>query len=167
MMRRTNIDAGPILALVGGLLLVVSLFLNWYEPGVSAWTVFEFVDLLLALSALSAVLISIELMVPQLLPIARVPAAERVLLTTGTVALVLVGSQLVNHPPAAQHEAVDYGAWLGLAGAALMCAGGVATIAWVSVRVTFDHRQPAAPPPPPPPPPPEPGGGTTETRELR
>src|SRR3954447_7787963 len=157
MMRRTNIDAGPILALVGGLLLVVSLFLNWYEPGVSAWTVFEFVDLLLALSALSAVLISIELMVPQLLPIARVPAAERVLLTAGTVALVLVGSQLVNHPPAAQREAVDYGAWLALAGGALLFAGGLAPIAWVSVGVTSAHRQPpAAGPPPPPPPPPAP-----------
>ena len=42
MTRRTNIDAGPVLSVAGGLVLLVSLFLDWYEPGVSAWTVFGF-----------------------------------------------------------------------------------------------------------------------------
>jgi hypothetical protein len=149
--RRANVDAGPPLAIAGALVLLVSLFLDWYEPGLSAWTVFEVIDLLLAFSALAAILVSVELMRPELLPFARVPAAERVLVTAGTMALVLVTSQLLNHPPAAQHEGVEVGAWLGLGGAVLMAAGGVATIAWVSLRVTVDRR-PHEPPPPPPPP---------------
>ena len=89
------------------------------------------------------------------------PAAERFVLTAGTVALVLVASQLLNHPPAAQHEGVMYGAWLALGAAALMFAGGIATLALVSLRVTFDRRHSVAPPPPPPAP-----GETGETREL-
>jgi hypothetical protein len=164
MTRRTNIDAGPVLSIAGGLVLLVSLFLDWYEPGVSAWTVFELIDLLLALSALVAILFAVELIRPGLIPLSRVPAAERFVLTAGTVALVLVASQILNHPPAAQHEGVMFGAWLALGGAALMFAGGVATLALVSLRVTFDRRPTAAPPPPPPPAAP---GDTTETRDLR
>jgi hypothetical protein len=174
MSRRTNIDAGPLLAVAGALLLLVSLFLDWYEPGVSAWTVFELIDLLLAFSALVAILVSLELIRPELLRLGRVPAAERVLMTAGTVAFVLVASQLLNHPPAAQHEAVKLGAWLALGGSTLMLVGGIATIAWVSLRVTFDRRPAAATPPPPPPPaappppprPPREPGSTQETSEL-
>ena len=165
MTRRTNIDAGLVLSIVGALVLLVSLFLHWYEPGVSAWTVFEIIDLLLALSALVAFVSALQLMRPDLIPPARLPAAERLVVTAGTVALVLVASQLLNHPPAAQHEGVMYGAWLALGGAALMFAGGVATLALVSLRVTFYPRRGAAAPPPPPPPPAP--GETGETREMR
>jgi hypothetical protein len=161
--RRVNIDAGPLLAFAGAVVLLVSLFLDWYEPGVSAWTVFEIVDLLLALCALGAILVAVELTVPGLIPIRGVPAAERVLLITGTVAFVLVASQLLNHPPAAQGAGVMSGAWLAFGAAFVMMAGGIATVAWISLRVTVDRRshQPAEPPPPPPDP-----GGTTETRDL-
>jgi hypothetical protein len=161
--RRTNIDAGPILALLGGVLLLVSLFFDWYETGLSAWTVFEVIDLLLAFSALVAIVFAIELLRPGLVP---APRAERMLPTAGTVALVLVVSQLLDHPPAAQDLGPELGAWLALGGALVMFAGGIATLAWVSLRVTVDRRShAAAAPPSPPPPPPEPGG-TTETREL-
>jgi hypothetical protein len=132
---------------------------------VSAWTVFEVIDLLLAFSALVAILVSVELLTPELLPIRRVAWAERYLLTAGTVAFVLVASQLLNQPPAAQHEGVKLGAWLALGGSALMLVGGIATLAWVSLRVTFDRR-PAAPPPAAPPPPPPPAPPTQETRDL-
>jgi hypothetical protein len=163
MSRRVNVDAGPILVIAGALVLFVSLFLDWYEPGVSAWTVFEVIDLLLAVSALGAIVISLEMMVPGLLPLPRMAAAERIVMTAATVALVLVASQLLNHPPAAQHEGVMTGAWLALGGAALMVAGGIATMALISLRLTVDRRHPAAAPPPPPPPPAPP---TPETREL-
>jgi hypothetical protein len=133
---------------------------------VSAWTAFELIDLLLALSALAAILVSLELMRPETLRFARVQGVERVLVTAGTVALVLVASQLIDHPPAAQDSDVETGAWLGLGGAVLMFAGGIATLAWVSLRVTVDRRSHATPPPPPPAPPPPEAGGTTETREL-
>jgi hypothetical protein len=167
MSRRANVDAGPLLTIAGALLLLVSLFLDWYEPGVTAWTVFEVIDLLLALSALAAIVISVELIRPGLVPaVPPIRGAERVVVTAATVALVLVASQLLNHPPAAQDAGVETGAWLGLGGAALMFAGGVATIAWVSLRVTFDRRHPAAPPAPPAPPAPAEPSPTRETREL-
>jgi hypothetical protein len=89
-------------------------------------------------------------------------------LAAGTGAFVLVCSQLLNHPPAAQHEGAMLGAWLALGGAAVMQAGGIATIAFVSLRVTFDRRRGAAPVAPPPgSPAPPPGADPGETRETR
>ena len=52
---------GPLVAALGALLLIVSLFLDWYED-LTAFTVFEFLDLLLfglalvTLAALAATL---------------------------------------------------------------------------------------------------------------
>ena len=46
MTRR--IEAGPVLVGLGALVLLVSLFLDWYEPDVTAWEAFEVLDLLLA-----------------------------------------------------------------------------------------------------------------------
>jgi hypothetical protein len=161
MKLRANIDAGPLLSLAGGIVLFVSLFLHWYQPGVSAWTVFEVIDLLLAMSALAAILIALRLLQLDLVPFIPLRAEEPYGLTSGIVAFVLVCSQLLNHPPAAQHEGVIFGAWLGLGGSALMLAGGIATIAWVSLRVSFDRR-PSAPEPVAPREP----GETRETREL-
>jgi hypothetical protein len=135
-----------------------------------AWTAFEVIDLLLALSALAAVLTALRLLQLDPFPFLRLRRDEPYLVAAGIVAFVLVSSQLLNHPPAAQHEGVMLGAWLGLGGSVLMLAGGIATIAWVSLRVTFDRRpQPPPPPgrpPPPPPAPPREPGRTEETREL-
>ena len=53
MEREHHISLGPLVAGVGGLMLLVSLFLDWYER-VTGWTVFELADLLLAGLALWA-----------------------------------------------------------------------------------------------------------------
>ena len=49
--RETLIPVGPVVATIGAILLVVSLFLDWYEGpaggGITGFTVFEFLDLLL------------------------------------------------------------------------------------------------------------------------
>ena len=48
-------EAGAAVAAVGALLLLVSLFLDWYgdgREGYSAWTLFELIDLVLAAIAL-------------------------------------------------------------------------------------------------------------------
>ena len=44
--RDTQIPVGPLVAAIGAVLLIVSLFVDWYE-GLTAFTVFEFIDLLL------------------------------------------------------------------------------------------------------------------------
>ena len=54
-MTGRRIDAGPLLALLGGLVLLVSLFLDFYEPTFTAWEVFELLDLVLAALAVAVV----------------------------------------------------------------------------------------------------------------
>ena len=44
--RGTQLPIGPRVAAIGAVLLIVSLFLDWYEE-LTAFTVFEFLDLLL------------------------------------------------------------------------------------------------------------------------
>src|SRR5436309_9094169 len=93
--RGRQIDVGAVLAAAGAVVLLVSLFLHWYRPGVSAWTVFETLDLVLAalaLAALGYVLAELGL---------GAWASPRWLPALGAVALVIVCAALVNHPPAA------------------------------------------------------------------
>jgi hypothetical protein len=116
-MRR--IDPGPLLGALGGLVLLVSLFLHWYQPGLSAWTVFEVWDLVLAALALAGVWVALAGVVWE------APVREGALALIGAAAFVIVVSQLVNHPPAAQGASLQAGAWLGLGGSALLAVGGV------------------------------------------
>lgn len=149
MMRR--LDAGVVVAALGALLLLVSLFLDWYgrddREGVSGWTVFEAIDLLLAavaLLALSTVLsrAGIERRLP-----------EVSLLLLGSIALAVVFSQIVHDPPrlAGLGPELKVGAWLALAGAALLTAGAVMSIARVSLALSVEHRAPRPGTPPPEP----------------
>jgi hypothetical protein len=136
-----EIDAGPVAAAVGALLLLVSLFLDWFEPGVSAWTVFEVLDLVLAalaLAALVALLDRLGLGLPGGSDAMAVGAGAVVAL--GGVALLVVISQLLNHPPAAFGRELESGAFLGLAGAALMLGGGILSVGRVSFAVSVDER---------------------------
>jgi hypothetical protein len=166
-----RIDAGPILAALGGLLLLISLFLDWYEEDVSgekatAWNVFEVLDLVLAASALAALLVLVGLFARSL------PLAPRSLLPLGALAFIVAGSQLIDPPPIVDQDAsVEAGAWLALAGSALMLAGAIMSFARVSLAFApRDDLPPPAPgsgasdpvgPPPPAgaaaePPPPDP-----------
>lgn len=138
---RRQIGAGPAAAALGALLLLVSLFVDWYEPGVSAFTVFEVLDLVLAALALAALAAAAERLTagggagdtsttfgPALLPL------------LGGIALLIVVSQVVNHPPAAVGRDPEAGQWLGLAGAALIAAGGVLGVTRISLAVNVDRR---------------------------
>src|SRR5213593_4623312 len=108
--RARQIDVGAVLAAAGAVVLLVSLFLHWYRPGVSAWTVFETLDLVLAvlaLAALGCVLAELGL---------GAWASPRWLPALGAVALVIVCAALVNHPPAAIGHRPDVGICLALGG---------------------------------------------------
>ena len=56
-MRR--IEFAPILAAVGGIVLLVSLFLHWYQPALTAWTVFEVWDVVLAVLAVAGIWVAV------------------------------------------------------------------------------------------------------------
>lgn len=145
MTRR--LDAGALVAAIGGVLLLVALFLDWYgdspaEGGAySAWTVFEVIDLLLAAIGLLAVTTCLNRAGVD----RRLPDVSLVLL--GLAALALVVSQIVNHPPAVNGGELEaeIGAWLALAAAALILAGALMSIARVSFSI---ERRESAPPPP-------------------
>jgi peptidoglycan/LPS O-acetylase OafA/YrhL len=119
MARRLN--AGEILAALGATLLLVSLFMDWYEPGLSSWTVFEIVDLTLAAIAIGTLVGTVGAWFGRDVS-AR---GEHALVFLGAGALIIVAASLIDPPPAASESDPEAGAWLALAGSILMLAGGL------------------------------------------
>ena len=116
-----RLDGSRLIAALGAVILLVSLFLNWFKPELTAWTVFEFVDLLLAALAVATLLGVFAQAVPsagegpRLGGVAvdrpdRAPAGRR---HAGQPSAAAVGRDL------------DTGVWVGLAGAILMALGGL------------------------------------------
>jgi hypothetical protein len=138
-----RLDAGGVLAAIGGLVLIVSLFLDWY-PGESAWTVFEALDIVLAVLGLAAIASVLPLRRPGepaavgLVPNGLLPALAG-------IALVIVVVSLVNDPPGARGGSPEAGIWIALAGALLLAAGALLSRAQISLVV--GPRSPAAAPP--------------------
>jgi hypothetical protein len=134
---RRRVSIGPVIAAIGGLLLIVSLFLDWYE-GISGFTVFEFLDLLLVLLAVYAI--------AQLagdLGLLQPPRPAGASLAVAIFTVLVVGSQLINDPPAVANSSVadkDVGIWLALAGSALMVAGALLAYARISLSVEARER---------------------------
>jgi hypothetical protein len=126
-MRRAEPLAG-----LGGLLLLVALFLPWYGPGnVSGWQALTVIDVLLALLALLAIA------VPAVSVASRGPAkpvAIAVIASAlGWLAVLLVAIRLVSPPGDLSPR---YGIWLALAGALIAWIG-----SWMSLR---DESTPGA-----------------------
>lgn len=149
MPRSERIDVGPPIAIVGALLLLASLFLDWYEPGVTAWTVFEVLDLVLAALAIGC-LLAAATRLGVVLPAGR--ALSSAFAALAVLSLVLVLSQVLNHPPAAVDSDPDTGLWLGLAGAGLLALGGLLSVTRISLAVDAPEHQgrgtgPVSPPP--------------------
>jgi hypothetical protein len=128
-LRHQKLDVGTVLVGLGALGLLVSLFLDWYSPSLSAFDVFEFLDwTLLACAVLALVGVTLALTgdAPSWMP---VPAV---------VALFVTATQVIDPPPAAHASTREVGAWLGL-GCALAMAVGVA-LAAASIAITVDVR---------------------------
>jgi hypothetical protein len=160
---RQRIDLGAGLIALGAVGLLISLFLDWYAPGVSAWDAFEIVDWALAFCALAALTgVGIALRDGIAQP-AWLPAVV-------LAALVLVGSQIIDPPPIVHGHTRETGAWLALASVLLMILSNGLAAASISVTVdvrgrerrrrvaavdrrdvgTTGREEPAAPPPRPP-----------------
>ena len=137
--RETQVPVGPLVAAVGAVLLIVSLGLDWYGP-YSGFNSFEVLDLLLVSLALVTFVVLVDA-----LGVLDTPLRSGTPLVIGVIALVVVLSQLVNHPPAGIGDDVETGLWLGLAGAALMLAGAILSTARIAIAV--EPRRPAAAPP--------------------
>ena len=133
-----RIDAGPVVAALGAVLLFLSLFLSWYEPDVSGWDAFESLDLILAGAAIAAGVLAAS----QLGAGIAQDADRRMLPLLGAIAVAAVGVTLLQGPPATQGAELDTGAWLALAAAVLVLVGGALAAASISVTVTVAGRDP-------------------------
>ncbi len=135
MSRR--LEAGPLLVTLGALLLLVSLFLNWFTGEITAWEGFEVWDLVLFVLALGAIAAGLGLTTQD------VELIDRRLLPAGVVAVaVIVASQILDPPPAAAGSDPDTGAWLALGATLVMLAGAVLTFGRVRLSLTVEGREP-------------------------
>jgi hypothetical protein len=128
-------EVGPILVALGAIVLLVSLFLDWYGA-FTAWEAFEVVEVLLAALAVVALAIAIG----QLLP--DVDYADRRWLPGVVLAVaVLVAAEIINPPPAAGGQDAASGAWIAFAAAVVMFLGTVLTFGRVRLAVAVEGRQ--------------------------
>ena len=133
-MREAQIPIGKLVGALGGVLLIVSLGLDWYGA-LSGFTSFEVLDLVLVLLAL-VTLASLA----AALGVLRTPLGAGTDLVVSVTALVIVLSQWVNHPPAGIGRDVETGLWLGLGGAFLMLLGAVLSTARIAIAVEPRER---------------------------
>jgi hypothetical protein len=135
MTRR--LEAGPLLVTLGALLLLVSLFLEWFTGDLTAWQAFEVWDLVLFVLALAATVAGLGLATQEAELIDR-----RFLPAIVAGVFVIVAAQIIDPPPAAAGQDPDVGAWMALGGAVVMCAGAVLTLGRVHLALTVEGRDP-------------------------
>jgi hypothetical protein len=134
--RQTQLALGPLVGAVGAVLLIVSLFLDWYE-GITGFTVFEFIDLLLVLLALATIASLAGGM-----GLVRPAPSPTISLAVALFTIFVVLTQIINDPPAVVGPGgsdQDIGIWLALSGAALMVAGAV--LGYASISLAFEPRE--------------------------
>ena len=124
-------DAGTGLVAIGAVLLIVSLFIDWFSPGGDAWAVFEIADVVLVGCATAGLV--------ALVP--RYTALGQAMPAIAFGALAVVAVQLIDQPPAARGSEIETGAWLALAGVLLMAVGATLSLASISVTVAVRGRE--------------------------
>lgn len=127
-------EVGPMLVALGALVLLVSLFLEWYGA-LTAWEAFEVVELLLTALAIAALVVAAGLLVPDVQFLDR-----RWLPAVVAAALVLVIAAVLDPPPAATGSEFELGLWIAFAAALVMGVGAVLTFARVSFSFAVEDR---------------------------
>jgi hypothetical protein len=130
---RERFDAGTGLVAVGAVLLLVSLFIDWYDPGGDAWGVFESLDLVLVGAAVCGLL--------AVAPRFGAGGLGRALPLISVVAFAIVVVQLFDPPPIVSDSDLATGAWLALAATATMAGGAILGAASISVTVDVRGRE--------------------------
>jgi hypothetical protein len=129
------LEVGPILVAVGAVVLIVSLFLDWYGS-LTAWDAFEVTEVLLGSLAVAALVIAVGQLMPDLEYIDR----RRLPVVVLAIA-VIVAAEIINPPPAAGGQDPATGAWLAFGAAVLMFVGAVLTFGRVSFAVSVEGRE--------------------------
>lgn len=103
------------MAAIGGIVMLVALFLPWYSAGdqsVSAWQAMALDDVILAITAVLAIGAAIVVGIPRLLSVSVATTSLAIL--PAVVGLVLTIYRLVSPAPPID-VSLEVGAWLGLA----------------------------------------------------
>jgi hypothetical protein len=128
-------EVGPVLVALGAIVLLVSLFLDWYGP-LTAWESFEVVEVLLVALAVTALVIAVGQLLPDL------DYGDRRWLPAIVLGIaLLVAAEIINPPPAAGGEDPATGAWIAFASAVVMFGGTVLTFGRVRFAVSVEGRQ--------------------------
>jgi hypothetical protein len=128
-------EVGPILVAIGAVVLLVSLFLDWYGS-LTAWEAFEVVEILLGSLAVAALVIAVGQLVPD------IDYIERRRLPVVVLAIaVLVAAEIIDPPPAAGGQDPSSGAWIAFGAAIVMFAGAVLMFGRVSFAVSVEGRE--------------------------
>jgi hypothetical protein len=140
-MSLRRIRGGEWLAGLAGVALIVSLFLDWYDAApapLTGWQAFVVTDVLLALLALSGPLL-LTFQATRESP--ALPTGISIICTScGALAAAIVLVRLVVEPKADLVSGIAAGAWIGLAAALALLAGG-----WWSLE--SEHNAGATVPP--------------------
>ena len=133
----------PLIAAGGGLLLFITLFIDWFE-GVSAWEIFDVVDVVLALLALIALGVGAMLATGNTANLPSTPSG--IVTTAGLIAFSIVAAFVL------EGEELKLGIFLSLIATIAIIVGGTQLARGGAAPAT--RRTTTEPPPPPPPPPP-------------
>jgi hypothetical protein len=128
-------EVGPILVALGALVLLVSLFLDWYGA-LTAWDAFEVVEVLLGSLAVAALVIAVGQLLPDLEYVER-----RWLPIVVLAVAVLVVAEIIDPPPAAAGEDPATGAWLAFGSALVMILGTILTFGRLRFAVSVEGRE--------------------------
>ena len=138
-----RVPLGPLAGAIGAAVVIVSLFMDWYD-GVTGFTAFEVLDLVLVALSLATLL---ALAGQARACPSRAPPSRGTRCRCRSSTLVIVASQLVNDPPLVVGEAGPahaVGSWLALGGATLMAAGSLLASTSISLAVDVRRREPRA-----------------------
>jgi hypothetical protein len=133
-MRR--FDIGPLIVAVGSLVLLVSLFMDWYA-GETAWGAFEVADVLLAALGIAALFVALGQIAEEIAVIDRGWLPAVVLAAT-----LLVVAEILSPPPAVGGADPQEGAWIAFASALVMLVGTVLSLGRVSFSFAIEGREP-------------------------
>jgi hypothetical protein len=178
----SKLRTGELIAGISGVLLIIVMFFSWYGIGgaagsilsaanidttVNAWKAFDFIDLVLFVTAVVA--IGAAVLAASGRSVALPVAASVIVTVLGTIAALLVLYRIINQPGPNDVVDVKFGAYLGFLVCVGIAGGGFLAMADEGTSIGDAARsvsggsatpaQPAPPPAQPAPPAAPPSGG--------
>jgi hypothetical protein len=118
-----RLSRGDWLAAIGGIVMLVALFLPWYsarDESATAWQTMAVDDVILAVAAVLAIAAAFIVALPRLYSLSV--AATALAILPAVVGLIVTIYRLVSPAPPVD-VSLDIGAWLGLAASLAMAVG--------------------------------------------